>query len=332
MATTTPVTQKSSQPVKEATIKPVEVRELTKEFDKQAVVDRVSFDIAPGTIFGFIGPSGSGKTTTVRMLTGIYLPTSGEVRVLGHKPTLFTRHDRERIGYMPQHFVLYPDLSVWENLSFAASIYGIGFGRAKYMKELLDFVELTPMKNKRVKQISGGEQRRLSLASTLAHDPDLIFLDEPTTGLDPILRKKFWDYFTDLKKSGITLFVTTQYVSDAAYCDVVGIMAEGKLVAMDTPVGLRRQALGGEVVILRALDRVDQRQILSLSRLSFVKRAERYGENEVRIIVKSAPEAIPALVEWSREKGIRVESIQEYTPPYDDVFVSLIRKENHNGA
>ncbi len=310
--------------------KPIQVKDLTKQFGDQLVIDRVNFEVSPGTVFGFIGPSGSGKTTTVRMLTGIYHPTSGEVKVLGHAPGIFPRRERERIGYMPQNFILYPDLTVWENLNFAAKIYGVGFGRKKRMKELLDFVELLDHRNKRVKNISGGMQRRLSLATTLTHNPDLLFLDEPTTGLDPILRKKLWDYFHNLKEKGTTIFVTTQTVSDAAQCDLVGLMVEGRLVAVDTPEGLRRQALGGEVIILSSNDRIEYQHIQMLNQLPFVKRAERTGENKANITVDDAATAIPELVEWSTNNRMSVESIQQFLPNFDDVFVMLIHKESEN--
>ena len=309
---------------------PIQVKELSKQFADQLVVDGVSFYVPRGTVFGFIGPSGCGKTTTVRMLTGIYQPTSGEVKVLSQKPGKFSRQDREKIGYMPQHFVLYPDLSVWENLRFAASVYGVGAGRSKRMKELLEFVELWDHRYKRVSQISGGMQRRLSLAATLVHEPELLFLDEPTTGLDPVLRKKFWEHFHNLKEQGLTMFVTTQYVSDAAYCDLVGMMVEGRLVALDTPEGLRRKALGGDVVILRSVNRIDYGRIQSLALLPFVKRADRNGENEVRITVEDAASAIPELMEWCSSSDTEVESIQEFLPDYDDVFVTLIRKESQS--
>lgn len=310
--------------------KPIQVKDLTKVFGEQLVVDRVNFEVSPGTVFGFIGPSGSGKTTTMRMLTGIYHPTSGEVKVLGHAPGIFPRSERERIGYMPQSFVLYPDLSVWENMNFAAKIYGVGFGRNKRMKELLDFVELLDHRNKRVRNISGGMQRRLSLATTLTHRPDLLFLDEPTTGLDPVLRKKFWDFFHDLKENGTTIFVTTQNVSDAAQCDLVGLMVEGRLVALDTPEGLRRRALSGEVIILSANNRIEYQHIQLINQLPFVKWAERTGENTAHITVDDAATAIPELIEWSTNNRMDVESIQQYLPVFDDVFVMLINKESEN--
>jgi ABC-2 type transport system ATP-binding protein len=326
LAPTESVVDPPTQPVN----KIINVTNLSKEFGDQLVVDGASFYVPLGSIFGFIGPSGSGKTTTVRMLTGIYQPTSGEVRVMGHDPVRFTRSERERIGYMPQHFVLYPDLTVWENLSFAASIYGVGFGRTKRMKELLDFVELSEHRSKRVRQISGGMQRRLSLATTLVHKPDLLFLDEPTTGLDPVLRKKFWEYYQGLKESGKTMFVTTQYVSDAAYCDFVGMMVEGKLVAVDTPIGLRHRAMGGEVILMKAVDRIDYARVQSIATLPFSTSVDRVSENEVRVIVEDASKAIPELVEWAKDNGVEVESVQEFIPPYDDIFVTLIRRASEN--
>ncbi|MCI0396074.1 MAG: ABC transporter ATP-binding protein [Chloroflexi bacterium] len=209
-------------------------------------VDRINLIVPQGKIFGFIGPSGSGKTTTIRMMTGTYKPTAGEVHVLNVPPRAFGSSMRERIGYMPQLFVLYPELTVWENLNFTASLYGMFFRRSKRLKELLDFVELSEDRHKLVRNISGGMQRRLSLAATLAHNPEVLFLDEPTAGIDPILRRKFWDLFRELQGQGRTFFITTQYVSEAAYCGLVGVLVEGRLIALDTPEGLHRRAYGGD--------------------------------------------------------------------------------------
>ena len=307
-------------------------KDLTKQFGDQVVVDRISFEISAGSIFGFIGPSGCGKTTTVRLLTGIYHPTSGEVSVFGLPPKSFTLVEREMVGYMPQHFVLYPDLTISENLSFAASIYGVGRGRHKRINELLEFIELTEHRKKLVRHVSGGMKRRLSLASTLVHSPKLLFLDEPTGGIDPVLRRKFWDYFGELRASGVTLFITTQYVSEAAYCDVVGLMVEGSLLIVDTPDGLRRQALGGDVVVLRTGEPLDFPSAYALQDLPYVTgKLERVNEKEVRVVVKDSSTAMPGILEWARSQGLAVDSIQEYLPPLDDVFITLIRRYHHDG-
>ena len=170
----------------------VEAQDLTKMFGDEAAVDSLTMQVPPGTIFGFIGPSGCGKTTTVRLMTGIHKPTSGQIRVLGKNPFDFTKIDRERIGYLIQTFVLYPQLTVWENMNFAASFYGVSLFRGKRLNKLLEFVELSEDRGKLAGALSGGMKRRLSLAATLVHNPELLFLDEPTAGIDPILRREFW--------------------------------------------------------------------------------------------------------------------------------------------
>jgi ABC-2 type transport system ATP-binding protein len=304
---------------------------LTKQFGEELAVNQLNFEIPKGSIFGLIGPSGCGKTTTIRLLTGIYKPSVGEARVFDRNPVHFTRQDRNRIGYMPQLFVLYPDLSVWENMNFTASVYGVGLRRNKRLNQLLDFVELSEHRSKLVRNISGGMQRRLSLASTLVHRPDLLFLDEPTAGIDPVLRRKFWDYFEELKAAGTTLLVTTQYVSESAYCDLVGVMAEGRLLFVDTPEGLRKRAFGGEIVDLRTTERITYELVQSLFRLPFVRAGvDRVSANEARILVDEASTAMPALIDWSKDNDLTIESIQEYLPPFDDVFVKLIQRYENN--
>jgi ABC-2 type transport system ATP-binding protein len=309
----------------------IQAKGLTKIFGNQDGVRDISFDIAPGQLLGFIGPSGSGKTTTVRLLAGIYPPTAGEITVLGHHPRRFTRTVREKIGYMPQLFALYPTLSVWENLNFAASLYGLNVPREVWLNRLLDFVELREHKRKLARNLSGGMQRRLSLAATLVHDPELIFLDEPTAGLDPVLRRKFWDHFKELQREGRTLFITTQYVGEAAYCDLVGVMVHGRLLMVETPEKLRYRAFGGEVVDLYTKERLLHRDLLRLSQLAFVKNeAKRINDgNGVRLVVEQANKAMPALLEWCQNEYVSVETIEEYLPPFDDVFVELVRDETH---
>ncbi len=309
----------------------VQAHNLTKRFDDLVAVDDVTFEIPAGTIFGFIGPSGCGKTTTVRLLTGIYRPTSGSARVLGEFPQRFDKRDREKIGYMPQLFALYPDLTIWENLNFAASIYGVTFNRSKRLNELLEFVELAEYKDKLVRRISGGMQRRLSLTASLVHQPKLLFLDEPTGGIDPVLRRKFWDYFQALKAQGDTLFVTTQYVGEAAYCDKVGVMVAGRLLMVDTPEGLRRAAFGGDVVAIETASRITDTSLAQLGEKGFVLGAiERTGPHSVRIVVTEAATAMPALLEWCSAHDLEVQSMEEYLPPFDDVFVKIVETERAN--
>jgi len=300
---------------------------LTKRFGEQTAIEGVSFSVPDGTIFGFIGPSGCGKTTTVRLLTGIYMPSDGKVSVMGKDPTRFRKAERERIGYLPQQFVFYPDLTVEENLNFAASLYGVPLVRGRRLKRLLDFVELTDHRRKKASDISGGMARRLSLAATLVHDPRLLFLDEPTAGIDPILRQKVWDYFQELKGEGKTMFVTTQYVGEAAYCDYVGVMSMGKLMLVDTPEGLRHQAFGGDVVDMRLTTPIPYSDRQQLGELPFVAGfMTSPDDRSVRIITDDASKTMPELMDWSRNKQLEVESIEEYLPPFDDVFVKLVKE------
>lgn len=306
----------------------VQTSELTKRFDDLVAVDDLSFEIPRARIFGLIGPSGCGKTTTVRLLTGVYRPTSGHARVLGQRPSEFTAETRARIGYMLQQTILYPELTLWENLNFASAIYGVGPFRGKKLKQILDFVELSEHRRKPVRHLSGGMRRRLSLAATLAHDPDLLFLDEPTTGVDPVLRRKFWDHFRQLRSEGRTLLVTTQYVGEAAYCDLVAVMQRGRLLRIDSPEGLRRTAFGGDVVILETANYLDQAMLHRLEELSSVLRARPLDEVTLRLVVDEAATAIPILVQWAQREDLALQSIEEDKPPFDDVFVELI--ENHH--
>jgi ABC-2 type transport system ATP-binding protein len=299
-------------------------------FGPQAGVFDLSFRVPKGTIFGLIGPSGCGKTTTVRLLTGLHAPDPGDIDVLGQSPAHFTAETRERIGYMPQRFVLYPNLTVWENLMFVASLYGMGYlRRRKRLREVLELVELADVRKRLTHHLSGGMQRRLELACALVHNPTLVFADEPTAGVDPILRSKFWHYFRTLRNIGHTLFITTQYIGEATYCDLVGIMRQGRLLYLDTPDGLRRKALGGEVVRLV----VDEEHTIETS--SLLKR-----QNMVRMLrgsvehpgtlyvhVDDAGASIAPLVNLLNEHpAIRLFQIEEYHPPFDDIFIMLLQR------
>ena len=318
---------------------PVEVKDpvisakhLTKKFSADTVVEDVTFDIPRASIFGFIGPSGSGKTTTVRLLTGIYVPTEGEVVVFNHNPAKFSQGERAHIGYMPQLFVLYPNLTVWENINFAASLYGMSPFRGKRLKNTLNFVELYDHRSKLARNISGGMLRRLSLASTLVHDPQMLFLDEPTAGIDPVLRHKFWDHFRELKNQGRTIFITTQYVSEADNCDLVGVQNNGRLLIVDTPRGVRHHAYGGDMIDFRTTQTFDFQAEARLRTLSFVRaKTIRTGSNSMRIIVDEASTATPELMGWAQQQNIQVQALEEYVPSFDDVFVELVRPEVKHG-
>ena len=215
-----------------------------KRFADTWVLEDIQMSVAPGTIVGLIGPSGSGKTTMVRLANGVYRSDSGSVRLLGADPSKFTAFQRRQIGYLPQHPVLFDELSLWENLNYHASLNGVGFRRRARLTELLDLVELTDDRRKLVREASGGMQRRLALAASMVHRPAVLMLDEPTAGIDPILRRRFWEHFRQLRDEGTTLVISTQYVNEAADCDSVAMLARGRVAAFGTPEELRTQAFG----------------------------------------------------------------------------------------
>jgi ABC-2 type transport system ATP-binding protein len=261
------------------------------------------------------------------MLTGVYTPTKGRAVVLDSEPSQFSQVTRTQIGYMPQRSVLYTNLSVWENLRFAGSIYGVRPFAKVQLLEALRFVELEQHRRKRVGQLSGGMQRRLSLAASLIHQPALLFLDEPTGGVDPVLRRKFWDHFEALRDEGKTLMVTTQYVGEAAYCDLVGVMMAGKLIVVDTPEGLRRRAFGGEVISLRTRQYLEYSAIQAIRSIDGLESLIPVSNTHLRLVVDDASVALPRLINYADELDIEVEAAEEYQPPYDDVFVRLVERE-----
>jgi ABC-2 type transport system ATP-binding protein len=310
----------------------IEMHNVTKQWGDIVGVSDVSFEVPQGQIFGLVGPSGCGKTTTIRMLTGVYAPSKGDLRVLGATPQNFDKRARERIGYMPQLFVLYPTLTVWENLNFVASLYGLNwFKRRKHLQQLLEFVELTPARNTLAEKISGGMKRRLELACALVHRPQLLFADEPTAGVDPVLRGKFWEGFRQLKAEGRSLMVTTQYVSEVEYCDQVAVMRGGRLLMVETPEGLRRRAFGGREVIRLHVDAEDERNARGLlRRLPFVDDIERPHHEPagtLHVYVDNAGARIPEMIQQlGTDSTIDTRNAQEFKPPFDDVFIILMEQ------
>ena len=315
----------------------IEVSQVNKVFGEQVALRDVSLRVEPGEIFCLLGPSGSGKTTLIRLLNGVYFPTQGRVTVFGKEPARFSRQDREQIGYMPQMFVLYPNLSVAENLNFIASIYGLSWrDRRQRLPRLLELVNLTEHQRSLAGNISGGMKRRLELACALLHEPALVYMDEPTAGIDPILRASLWKEFRSLRDQERigpqgeslgrrTLFVTTQYVNEADSCDKVAIVAKGELVALGTPQELRAQALGGEAIEITA-DRMTRQHMTILQDIPGVKGIERLKFDQLRIAVDDAQTRLPLIVQTLYEQGLDLDSVDIVELKFDEVFVRLIEQ------
>ncbi len=304
-------------------------RDMTRAFDGRAVVRGLSFDVQAGTILGLIGPSGSGKTTTVRMLTGTLGRTSGEIRVLGEDPLRFSRRTRGRLAYMPQLFSLYEDLSAQENVGFVAALYGIGpFRRGRLIRRALEVVELDDARHRLARDLSGGMQRRLELACALVHSPDVLFVDEPTAGIDPMLRVRIWDELRALRDQGRTLLVTTQYVSEAEYCDRVALIADGELVAYDAPDELRKKAFGGDVLEVTTARAVDADMLASVPGITAVRQP---AARQLFVTTEDAASTTPQIIEKLREAGIAVVGMEEHQPTFDEVFTHLVERRRSPG-
>jgi ABC-2 type transport system ATP-binding protein len=299
-----------------------------KNFGKdKIVVHDLNFEVTPGQIFCLLGPSGSGKSTTMRMLTGLYKPSEGKVTVFGREPHKFRKKWRERIGYMPQQFVLFPEISTLGNVNFVASVYGMGwFNRGPKIKRALEFVDLWDARNRLASQLSGGMQRRLELAATLVHNPELIFVDEPTAGIDPILRSKFWDHFRELRDQGRTIFVTTQYVTEADYCDKVAILNRGRILALGEPSQIRRDAFGGDIVNL-SLEFVSPQAIEIIRRVPGVTYVQFLNTQDLKLTVNEGGETVPYIISALQEGNIAVKSIEQYRPDFEEVFVRLMEQD-----
>ena len=223
---------------------PIHVKDVFRSFGDVVAIDGVTMTVPQGALLGLIGPSGSGKTTLVRMLTGTLMPTSGQIRVLGEAPHAFQRSTRERIGYVPQDFVLYPDLTASENVAFVASLFGMfWWRRRKRVREVLELLDLWEVRDRLARDLSGGMRRRLEVACGLVHEPGVLFIDEPTAGVDPLLSREIWDEFRRLSETR-TLLVTTQSVEEAELCDHVAVLHRGRVIALDTPEGLAAWHLG----------------------------------------------------------------------------------------
>jgi ABC-2 type transport system ATP-binding protein len=311
----------------------IEARGVSKVFGDQHALDDIDLTVQSGVIVGLIGPSGCGKTTLVRTLTGITTPTSGQVRVFGQDPAHFGVRDRLRFGYMPQLPVLFPNLTLWGNLTFMASMYGMPVRhRRRRLMELLELVDLVDHRNKKLADCSGGMQRRLSLAATLVHNPELLYLDEPTAGVDPILRERFWSHFRDLRAQGRTIIVPTQYVGEAVSCDLVAVMARGHIITVRPPTELARVAYQGDPVAV-AFDGafVPRAELETIRSLPFVRKVSRTDDGLI-VVVDDHETQVGNLEAHLRSRGLATTSIAPHTPTFDEIFVEIIEANETEAA
>jgi ABC-2 type transport system ATP-binding protein len=297
----------------------IRVENLTRRFGDFVAVDHINFDVHAGEVVGYLGPNGSGKTTTIRMLLGLLQPDDGKATVLGFDAFKQSEEVRSRAGYMSQKFAIYDDLTVLENLTFYGGVYGIR-DKAR-IRQTLELVGLTGHESTLTHSLSAGWRQRLALGIALVHQPKLLFLDEPTSGVDPTARRAFWDLIYELAESGVTILVTTHYMDEAEYCERVGIMRAGKLLAMDTPSNLKRDIIPGDVweVYTEPL----QDALAVLPGLEGVLRVGLAGDH-LRTIVESGKKK-EDLLAGLQEKGVNVRDIVVGEPTLEDVFISLAR-------
>ena len=299
----------------------IRTRALRKRFGELTAVDGIDLAVSQGEIFGLVGPDGAGKTTTMRMLCGILDPTEGEAEVAGCDLRRQPEQVKRRIGYMPQRFSLYADLTVAENLLFFANIYHVPRAeRLRREQELLDFSRLAPFRARLAGDLSGGMKQKLALACTLIHTPTVLFLDEPTTGVDPVSRRDFWKILYSLLRGGVTLFVSTPYMDEAERCHRVALMDKGRILLCDTPDALK-QRMKGDLLELIAQPQRQAKE--ALSALPEVRGVQVFGDR-LHVWVADASRDEPHLLRSLSEQGIQVIASRRAVPGLEDVFVSVL--------
>jgi len=301
----------------------IETKDLTRAFKNVVAVDGLNLSVRRGEIFGLVGPDGAGKTTTIRLLVAIMDPTDGQARVFGYDTVRQPEPIKRRIGYMAQRFNLYGDLSVLENLNFFADVFEVrGKVRQERIERLLHFARLTEFRDRRAAHLSGGMQKKLALACTLIHTPEIIFLDEPTTGVDPVSRREFWDILTELHLQGVTLLVSTPYMDEAERCSRVGLMYQGQMVVCDTLERVKAMT-EGELIALRPSDVRRAREVLA--GLEGILEMQTFGD-QLRIFVKDADEVITQGRVVLAAQGIEMLDVRRTRPRMEEAFISLIRR------
>ena len=297
---------------------------LTRRFKKVTAVNGLNLTVRHGEIFGLVGPDGAGKTTTIRMLCTIMDPTEGSARVAGFDTVAESKQIKRRIGYMAQRFNLYDDLSVLENLDFFADVFQVpGRVRTERKERLLHFARLTEFRQRRAAHLSGGMQKKLALACSLIHQPEVIFLDEPTTGVDPVSRREFWDILTELHLQGITIFVSTPYMDEAERCSRVGLMYGGRMVVCGAPDRIKG-LVAGELLELRTANPRRAEEVIGA--LEGVLETQTYGDL-LRVFVDSVAHRQDSLQGTLAAAGIEVIGSRQTHPRMEEAFISLIRKQ-----
>jgi ABC-2 type transport system ATP-binding protein len=302
----------------------VEVRDLTRAFGDFVAVDQVTFDVAEGEIFGFLGPNGAGKTTTIKMLTGLLAPTSGTGRVAGFDLRRESEAIKQRIGYMSQLFSLYGDLTVEENIGFFAGLYSVTGPRLAERRDwALEMSGLKDYRRRLTGQLPLGFKQRLALGCAVLHQPPILFLDEPTSGVDPISRRNFWDLIYEFSGRGTTVFVSTHYMEEAEYCHRLALMNRGHLIALDRPAALRARLT--EPILEITTDH-GPATAQALQGARGVIEAAMFGR-AVHVVVEQATSAAQTLPAWLETRGIPCRGVTHVRPSLEDVFVSLVRLE-----
>ena len=300
----------------------VMVKDLEKRFGSFVAVNRVSFEVKKGEIFGFLGPNGAGKSTTIRMLCGILTPSGGSGTVAGLDIRTRQEEIKAHIGYMSQKFSLYEDLTVEENIDFYSGIYRISPEKKSARKEwVLQMAGLREHRHSRTGILSGGWKQRLSLGCAILHEPPVIFLDEPTSGVDPISRRQFWELIYELAGKGVTVFVTTHYMDEAEYCDRIALIYRGELIAMGAPAALKAEKMQEDIIEVMCAHPQDAMGFIE--QLPEVKEAALFGRG-LHIVSTDAKVAMPAITTALEKNNCPIDSIEQIAPSMEDLFVSLI--------
>lgn len=309
----------------------VTLRDLERRFGDFVAVNRISLDVRQGEIFGFLGPNGAGKSTTIRMLCGLLEPTRGQGTVAGHDILTEREEIKRGIGYMSQKFSLYDDLTVEENIDFFSGIYRVPQEKKAGRKAwVLDMASLQEHRRTRTGQLPGGWKQRLSLGCALLHEPRVLFLDEPTSGVDPLSRRSFWDLIYQLAGEGVTVFVTTHYMEEAEYCDRLGLIYRGELVALGTPSEMKGGLMADQVLCV-SCDRSHEALGVAAT-VEGVRDAALFGR-DIHLMTADAEALAPRLRQSLEAAGFQVGPVARITPSLEDVFVSLIEaRDRADGA